>query len=92
MVKGTKKIKPVEMTEDELDSIEMMPEDKRIPVVGKLNQPQAIPDIATSKMFRRLRADQSNWIKMTDDECLTYQEKGVLIGFDPKSGKGLIKE
>ena len=91
MAKGVPKINKnkaiQEMSETELDSVESIAE-----VVGNANSKPAIQDKEIIRDNKRLYADKTGWISMTDEQVMQYQKQGLLAGHDPDMKMGLLKK
>jgi hypothetical protein len=46
----------------------------------------------TLKRFMKIPVSTKGWVKMTNDEAIDYQKKGILIGHDPELMLGKLLE
>ena len=63
---------------------------RTITQVGAFNKPLNYGDSQTLKKFARIEPDYTGWIKMSNEQCLLYQDLRVLIGHDGDKRLGLI--
>lgn len=63
---------------------------RKIKQVGNFQAPLSYGDSQTLKKFARIEPDYTDWIKMTNEQCLIYQDLRLLIGHDGDKKLGLI--
>ena len=57
--------------------------------------PTPVEDKKNEVMDAALRQKQRHpgpWVKLTPDQVVQHTESGNLIGYDPKTGEGILKE
>lgn len=70
----------------------VMDDGREITQVGNFRSGSKFGDSQTLKRFARIEPDFTGWIPMSKDECLMYQQKGLLLGYDGDVQKGLLKK
>lgn len=63
---------------------------REISRVGNFQSAPVYGDSQTLKKFARIEPDYTGWIKMSNEECLLYQDLRLLIGHDGDKKLGLI--
>ena len=63
---------------------------RKISQVGNFQSAPVFGDSQTLKKFARIEPDYTGWIKMSNAECLLYQDLRLLIGHDGDKKLGLI--
>lgn len=70
----------------------VMDDGREITQIGNFRGSSKFGDSQTLKRFARIEPDFTGWIPMTIAECLLYQKKGLLVGYDADAQKGLLKK
>lgn len=66
------------------------PDGSEIKQVGNFQAAPVFGDSQTLKKFARIESDTSDWVRMSNDEALLYQDLRVLIGHDGDKKLGWI--